>query len=135
LERHQVLGHLRALLQAGVLAAQALDLAIARIARLATAGRGLQALPPLLGERFAPLAQLRGVQTVAPQPGALLTTWQCIGLRQQALLVRGGKPPAGAPLKRRLGHHFVGLAHGCCLLGWPWDSLYKNPEGDCRPGG
>ena len=24
--------------------------------------------------------------------------------------------PRGAPLERRLGHDFVGLAHGCCLL-------------------
>jgi hypothetical protein len=53
------------------------------------------------------------------------------GMRSLAVLVEqalGHDPFANS----RLGHDFVGLAHACCLLGWPWDSLHKNPGGDCR---
>jgi hypothetical protein len=73
LELDQVLGHLGAVLQAGVLATQAFDLAITRVSSPAAAGLRLKALRALLGKRFAPLAELGCVQAVAPQPGTLLT--------------------------------------------------------------
>jgi len=81
--------------QAGILAAQALDLAIARIGRLAPSALGLQALRALPDKRFAPLAELCSIQAVASQPGALLAMRQRIGLREQALLLGSGKRTAG----------------------------------------
>jgi hypothetical protein len=81
---------------------QALDLAIPRVGRLAPAALGLQALRALLDERLAPLAELCGIQAVAPQPGTLLAMRQGAGLREQALLLGSGEPSPGASLQFRL---------------------------------